>query len=173
MSSSTLALTANAEMCAHCFDVIVAKLNRHPTIPKMSTLDEVRCPLFVTLHIVNGRNKELRGCIGTLSPGTALSSALQSYAISSAFKDNRFLPLEIAELDQIELSVSLLVQYEDGTDCLDWVPIYPHMHYRTLGCFPRFSFLHSLDRSRSHPLLLVNSCCCSLSLSCLLARLYH
>ena len=112
---------ASPEMCAHCFDVIVAKLNDKPDIAKMSSLDDVNAPLFVTLHLIKGVDKELRGCIGTLSPDAVLSSALQSYAISSAFKDSRFSPLRIDELEQLELSVSLLVQYETGSDCLDWV----------------------------------------------------
>ena len=63
--------------------------------------------------------KDLRGCIGTLSD-VHLASSLQSYTVSSAFRDGRFQPLESSELPLIELSVSLLVRYEKGNHCYDW-----------------------------------------------------
>lgn len=115
-------MIASKEMCSHCFDVIISNISKNPTtIPRLVSLDSVQCPLFVTLHTV-GRNgdKDLRGCIGTLSP-TSLGMALQSYAIASAFKDTRFSPLESHELQNLILSVSLLVDYENGADYLDWM----------------------------------------------------
>lgn len=69
--------------------------------------------------ILSVGEKDLRGCIGTLSDAH-LASSLQSYTVSSAFKDGRFRPLELSELPTIELSVSLLVQYERGDHCYDW-----------------------------------------------------
>ena len=75
--------------------------------------------IFVTLHKANATGHELRGCIGTLS-SIDLSSGLTKFAISSALKDRRFRPLTKEELPQIELSVSLLVQYEAAAHCQDW-----------------------------------------------------
>jgi len=73
----------------------------------------------VTLHINRGGQSELRGCIGTLSP-TELSKGLGRFALQSAFGDSRFRPLALDELPHIELSVSLLVRYEQGSNYLDW-----------------------------------------------------
>jgi len=81
--------------------------------------ENISCPVFVTLHLINGRDKELRGCIGTLSE-IILASELKRFALSSAFKDSRFPPLMKEELPNIELSVSLLVNYEVGKNCYDW-----------------------------------------------------
>ena len=75
-----------------------------------------RLPLFVTLQKGGG----LRGCIGTLSPQPL--SVLRDYVHSSAFHDRRFEALKEDELKSgIDLSVSLLVAYEDVAYCLDWV----------------------------------------------------
>ena len=72
------------------------------------------CPLFITLH----KSGDLRGCIGTLSPQPL--SAMRDYVHSAAFRDRRFEPLQRGELDALNLSVSLLVQYEDCSTCYDW-----------------------------------------------------
>lgn len=63
---------------------------------------------------------DLRGCIGTLSPSD-LTSSLPSYVMTSALRDHRFNPISLSELPSLRCSVSLLVDYEDCSDCYDWV----------------------------------------------------
>lgn len=64
-----------------------------------------RAGVFVTLY----KNGKLRGCIGTISP-TAKNIALEiiQNAISSAFEDSRFEPLQLNELKDLTYSVDVL-----------------------------------------------------------------
>lgn len=59
---------------------------------------------FVTLH----KRGELRGCIGCLEPEKPLTDALIYFAQAAAFADPRFAALSEAELDECQLSISLL-----------------------------------------------------------------
>ena len=59
---------------------------------------------FVTLH----KHGALRGCIGTIEPMQSLAKGVEENAFNAAFKDPRFSPLEIQELPDIELEISLL-----------------------------------------------------------------
>ena len=100
-------------MAAYCFAV----LNSHfegTTEPRMPFDTTISCPMFITLH----KNGDLRGCIGCLHPQPL--SAMRDYVHSSAFKDRRFSPLQRHELPQLDLSVSLLVNYEATKNCYDW-----------------------------------------------------
>lgn len=74
-------------------------------------------PLFVTWTI--GRDKRLRGCIGTFSE-LNLHSGLKEYAITSALRDTRFDPITREELPRLSVSVSILQGFEDARDYLDW-----------------------------------------------------
>ncbi|XP_044538818.1 AMME syndrome candidate gene 1 protein [Gracilinanus agilis] len=74
-------------------------------------------PLFVTWKI--GRDKRLRGCIGTFS-AMNLHSGLREYTLTSALKDSRFPPMTREELPRLTCSVSLLTNFEDVCDYLDW-----------------------------------------------------
>ncbi|RXM98809.1 AMME syndrome candidate gene 1 protein-like [Acipenser ruthenus] len=74
-------------------------------------------PLFVTWKI--GRDKRLRGCIGTFS-AMNLHSGLREYTLTSALKDSRFPPMTREELPRLFCSVSLLTNFEDVGDYLDW-----------------------------------------------------
>ncbi|XP_036714170.1 AMMECR1-like protein isoform X3 [Balaenoptera musculus] len=74
-------------------------------------------PLFVTWK--TGRDKRLRGCIGTFS-AMNLHSGLREYTLTSALKDSRFPPLTREELPKLFCSVSLLTNFEDASDYLDW-----------------------------------------------------
>ncbi|XP_032643970.2 nuclear protein AMMECR1 isoform X1 [Chelonoidis abingdonii] len=76
-----------------------------------------RSPLFVTWKI--GRDKRLRGCIGTFS-AMNLHSGLREYTLTSALKDSRFPPMTRDELPRLFCSVSLLTNFEDVCDYLDW-----------------------------------------------------
>lgn len=59
---------------------------------------------FVTLH----QHCELRGCIGCLEPEKPLAEALVYFAQAAAFQDPRFAALSETELDECQLSISLL-----------------------------------------------------------------
>ena len=59
---------------------------------------------FVSLH----RKDQLRGCIGSFVAHRPLVADVAVNGFSAAFKDPRFSPLDADELDEIELSLSLL-----------------------------------------------------------------
>ncbi len=60
--------------------------------------------VFVTLH----RGDELRGCIGYPLPIKPLWEAVQDNALSAAFEDPRFCPMNKEELPQIDIEISVL-----------------------------------------------------------------
>jgi MEMO1 family protein len=64
--------------------------------------------VFVTLK----KNGELRGCIGRMSEEWPLYKVTGSMAIEAAFNDNRFSPLTIKELDQINIEISALTPFK-------------------------------------------------------------
>jgi AmmeMemoRadiSam system protein A len=59
---------------------------------------------FVTLR----RGGELRGCVGSVEIVRPLIEDVRRNAVAAALRDPRFPPLEPAELDQVELEVTLL-----------------------------------------------------------------
>ena len=63
---------------------------------------------FVTLH----RDGELRGCMGTLDACRPLVSDIAHNAHAAAFRDPRFPPLPKAELDDLEIHLSILSPLE-------------------------------------------------------------
>jgi AmmeMemoRadiSam system protein A len=86
--------------------------NRRPRYGQPSA--DLRKPfgVFVTLHIA-GR---LRGCIGTLEGNDPLFEAVKEMSISSAFKDPRFPPLRLDELDNIHIEISVLTPLTKVTE---------------------------------------------------------
>ncbi|KAI1771478.1 AMMECR1 domain-containing protein [Hypoxylon cercidicola] len=78
-------------------------------------------PLFVTWNTVSSRtgNTSLRGCIGTFE-AQELDEGLSSYAITSAINDMRFDPISKRELPSLEVAVTLLTDFEDCDDAMDW-----------------------------------------------------
>lgn len=79
-------------------------------IPKiMEKAYEKKAGIFVSLH----ENGDLRGCIGTYMP-TKENLALEiiNNAISAAFDDPRFEPLQKEELDNLEINVDVLSDLE-------------------------------------------------------------
>jgi AmmeMemoRadiSam system protein A len=77
---------------------------------KVETADETQPWLqekgasFVTLTM----NQHLRGCIGSLEAHRPLLMDVKANAYAAAFRDPRFSPLSIAELDATEIEISLL-----------------------------------------------------------------
>lgn len=77
-------------------------------------------PLFVTWNLVTpDGHRSLRGCIGTFED-QELDEGISSYALTSALHDTRFSPIRSAELPSLEVSVTLLTDFEDCDDELDW-----------------------------------------------------
>jgi len=107
-------------------ETIAARL-RHSDIdsPKKSTADladpvfQEKRGTFVTIKI----NKQLRGCMGCLTPSETILEGIQRNAINSAFNDPRFPQLSETELEQAEIEISILtsprkLEYIDGADLL-------------------------------------------------------
>jgi AmmeMemoRadiSam system protein A len=67
--------------------------------------------VFVTLL----KEGHLRGCIGVLEPLYPLYEGIQKMAISAAFEDPRFPPLQAEELPFIEIEISVLSPLKPGT----------------------------------------------------------
>jgi len=84
-----------------------------PTPPPVTS-----SPLFVTWNTVAGN--ALRGCIGTFED-QPLDEGLSDYALTSALHDTRFNPVAARELPGLEVVVTLLTDFEDAQDAMDWV----------------------------------------------------
>uniref|UniRef100_A0A9J7Y938 AMMECR nuclear protein 1 n=1 Tax=Cyprinus carpio carpio TaxID=630221 RepID=A0A9J7Y938_CYPCA len=102
-------MVVSAEMCCFCFDVLYCHLYGYQP-PRTPRFTNDPYPLFVTWKI--GRDKRLRGCIGTFS-AMNLHSGLREYTLTSALKDSRFPPMTRDELPRLFCSVSLLTNFED------------------------------------------------------------
>ncbi|KAK5625198.1 hypothetical protein RRF57_000914 [Xylaria bambusicola] len=77
-------------------------------------------PLFITWNTVAPTGyTSLRGCIGTFE-AQELSEGISSYAITSAIHDTRFDPITKRELPTLEVAVTLLTDFEDCDDAMDW-----------------------------------------------------
>ncbi len=70
-------------------------------------LDEKRA-VFVTLKL----GGDLRGCVGQIVARYPLFEAVREAAVSAAFHDSRFIPLQPHELEQVRLEVSVLSPLE-------------------------------------------------------------
>ncbi len=66
--------------------------------------------VFVTLETFPDRG--LRGCIGFPQPTHALNEAVREAALSAAFGDPRFPPLQKSELERITIEISVLTPPE-------------------------------------------------------------
>ena len=78
-----------------------------------------RAGAFVSLH----RRGQLRGCIGTIEPSQpSLAEEIIANAISAATRDPRFSPLQLDELDDLDVSVDVLESPESVTSMDDLDP---------------------------------------------------
>ena len=109
-----------AYLCKYCFQVLEAILS-DGDFDKISFPEEFKgksYPLFVTW--TTGKEKELRGCVGTFEKDN-LEKNLIRYTFISAFKDSRFNPISKDEVKNLNCEVSLLVQFEKAKSPIDWV----------------------------------------------------
>lgn len=70
----------------------------------LSPLLEQKAATFVTLML----RGQLRGCVGNLEPRDPLYQSVMTNAVSAALRDSRFSPVTMAEVDELELHISIL-----------------------------------------------------------------
>ena len=107
-------------LAAFCFDTLIAQLNDKEKKGAKYTLSQVECTLFVTW--TKGKKSELRGCIGTFQPDQ-LENNLAEYTVLAALDDDRFKPVKLKEMPDLQVGLSLLVNFakEPLKDPFDWV----------------------------------------------------
>jgi len=88
---------------------------------KLSSFNEnifnEKCGSFVTLHT----HGDLRGCIGYIEGIKNIPETVKEMAVSSAFRDPRFLPLSREEYKDIDIEISILSPIEEVHDIKDIV----------------------------------------------------
>lgn len=111
-STSTLSLSA---------DTAATSITSSPGEEEEDNTEIRESPLFITWNVVSqldGYNT-LRGCIGTFEDQD-LEDGIASYALTSALHDTRFNPIRLSELPSLEVAVTLLTDFEDADDAMDW-----------------------------------------------------
>ena len=108
------------QLCKYCFNILTYVLKnddkeKEPEFPKEFIGKSY--PLFVTW--TTGEEKELRGCIGTFA-SEKLEKNVQRYALISALKDDRFPPIKLNEIPNLNCEISLLVNFEKIKSPIDW-----------------------------------------------------
>ena len=105
-------------LCVFVFDVLISKLTKkkiQTDFPEV--FKNEKFPVFVTW--TTGKNKDLRGCIGTFHSDD-LEKNLKNFALSAAFEDSRFPPINEKEIPTLNCGISLLINFEDAKNCYDW-----------------------------------------------------
>lgn len=100
---------------------IMERFNKKPEkIARVKAADfQEKRGVFVTLK----KDGMLRGCIGCLTGTESIVNGVKMHAINAAFDDMRFSPLTVDELDQVEISISILtephpLEYDNQDDLL-------------------------------------------------------
>ncbi len=85
---------------------ICQALSRAPSAPPKPASAHLSEPrgVFVTLRLEG----ELRGCIGFVDPRSPLLEAISEVAVKAATEDPRFAPVTMAEVDGLEVEISVL-----------------------------------------------------------------
>ena len=83
---------------------------------------------FVTLNKTNIPSNPLRGCIGYIEPKFALFDVIHRVSISSAVEDPRFPSVELEEMDEIVIEISILtppelIEVSDSSEYLEKIVI--------------------------------------------------
>ena len=65
---------------------------------------KIHAGAFVTLK----KDNTLRGCIGRFSADMPLYKLIGEMAVASSMEDNRFDPVDVGEIDQLEIEISVL-----------------------------------------------------------------
>ncbi|KAH7820695.1 putative DUF51 family protein [Monocercomonoides exilis] len=108
------AFSGSQDLCGYCFDTLVNSFDKRNSILSPSFKNEQH-PIFVTWK----KKGQLRGCIGTFSP-LPLHSGLQEYALISAKRDDRFRPISVSEVPDLDVTVSIMHSFEQASRWDDW-----------------------------------------------------
>ena len=105
-------------LCVFAFDTLISKLSKKEISNRFPpSLKNKNFPLFVTW--TTGKEKDLRGCIGTFVSND-LEKNLKEFSLIAALNDRRFPPINEKEIPNLNVGVSLLINFEDAKDCYDW-----------------------------------------------------
>jgi uncharacterized protein (TIGR00296 family) len=119
-SSSTTSLQQTGTGSASGLDTPSTSASSLPAGGDDAESEVADSPLFVTWNIDSPRHGyNLRGCIGTFD-AQPIEEGLSSYALTSALHDTRFSPISLRELPALEVAVTLLTDFEDADDAMDW-----------------------------------------------------
>lgn len=102
---------------------------------------------FVTLNI----GGQLRGCIGQFTADRPLYQVVRGMALAAALRDTRFRPVQPAELDDIEIEISVLSPMRRITDPMREVELGKHGIYikrgwRTGTYLPQVATDHDMSK---------------------------
>jgi uncharacterized protein len=90
-------------------EAIASRLeSRAPRWPGAGASLSAPCGAFVTLRTKERSGSNLRGCIGRMSSTESLLRTVRDMALSAAFQDPRFPPLERDELPLVTVEVTVL-----------------------------------------------------------------
>ncbi|MBU0598319.1 AmmeMemoRadiSam system protein A [Patescibacteria group bacterium] len=108
------------------YDAIKEYLASKKTLPLPDNLPNIllaqKAGIFVSLH--KKSDNSLRGCIGTFLPTQKnIAEEIISNAVSAAFKDPRFMPLQKDELNDLAINVDVLAEPEPVTDMNQLDPV--------------------------------------------------
>jgi len=85
-------------------------------------LQQLKCGLFVSLYL----DGALKGCVGQVEPRKTLGPTLRKMSVAAAGRDPRFTPLQLDELAQIRIELSLLTPLRYLEDPLSQLEIGRH-----------------------------------------------
>jgi AmmeMemoRadiSam system protein B/AmmeMemoRadiSam system protein A len=91
---------------------LYVKENKVPEYHPQSASLLQNCGAFVTLK----KHGQLRGCIGFIEPVLPLYQAVMQASFYAACRDSRFLPVTRAELDDLEVEISVLTPLKKITN---------------------------------------------------------
>ncbi|MDR3205289.1 MAG: AmmeMemoRadiSam system protein A [Deltaproteobacteria bacterium] len=100
-----LTLEVKKSLLKWCRDILSAKLEGNE-IPPGPDLGQRKGGVFVTLK----RKGRLRGCIGSFNFSASLSDSIREMVQAAGFNDYRFGPLAKEELNDLDITVSILTE---------------------------------------------------------------
>ncbi|MBK7212484.1 MAG: AmmeMemoRadiSam system protein B [Bacteroidales bacterium] len=83
-----------------------AEKGKMPDVPEIQLTPNLRqkAGAFVTLK----KNGQLRGCIGHFEANMPLFEIVMQMAVAAAFQDHRFQPVQVEEIDDLHIDISIL-----------------------------------------------------------------
>ena len=105
-----------------CRNVILSKFNKAAFYTNHAPVFNQLGACFVTLK----KNNNLRGCIGSIIAHQPLINDIVQHAQDAAFRDPRFNPVELNEVDALTIDISVLseptpISFKDEQDLLEQI----------------------------------------------------